>query len=232
LKILEKVISVKEEKEKENTKTIQVQNHTLFIEKEEKKKTIKKNGELYILNKKPIARYTLFVGDFLEKSPQFHKLLNELWKGENKDKLDIFIHSHGGYVTEGMQLYQIMQNNFKGRSTTILHTMGYSMGALLFCMGDKRVVFPDSEIMFHNYSGGVYGKGGEIDARHTFTQKRLKEFFHKIVVKPGFLTQNEFDKMLIGQDYWFDAIEMLKRKIATHILIDGKLIKAKKYLKK
>ena len=58
------------------------------------------------------------------------------------------------------------------------------------------------------------------------------KFFRQIVVKEGFLTPVEFENMLIGQDYWMDAKEMCKRKIATHVIYKGKQIKAKKYLKK
>ena len=37
--------------------------------------------------------------------------------------------------------------------------------------------------------------------------------------------------MLIGQDYCMGAKELCERGIATHVLVNGKEIKAKKYLK-
>ena len=37
--------------------------------------------------------------------------------------------------------------------------------------------------------------------------------------------------MLIGKDFWMDTKELCKRGIATHVLVEGKEIKAKKYLK-
>ena len=38
--------------------------------------------------------------------------------------------------------------------------------------------------------------------------------------------------MLIGQDYWMDAKELCKRGIATHVITEGRELKAKEYLKK
>ena len=100
-----------------------------------------------------------------------------------------------------------------------------------FCMGDKRIVTQRSDLMFHDYSGGARGKAGEIEAQVKHTAKHLRKFFKDIIVEGGFLTNKEFKQMLIGKDFWFDHKELLKRGIATHILIDGKEITAKKYLK-
>ncbi len=52
------------------------------------------------------------------------------------------------------------------------------------------------------------------------------------MVKRGFLTKDEFRKMVIGQDYWMNTKELCKRGIATHVILEGKEITAKEYLKK
>jgi ATP-dependent protease ClpP protease subunit len=74
------------------------------------------------------------------------------------DETEIRIHSTGGYVSEGSQFYNLIKNKFNKRTTTILDSRGYSMGAIIFCMGDKRIVTPRSDIMFHDYSAGFAGK--------------------------------------------------------------------------
>jgi ATP-dependent protease ClpP protease subunit len=104
------------------------------------------------------------------------------------------------------------------------------MGALLFCMGDKRVVNERADLMFHDYSGGLAGKGGEIQARNEHTQKFIRDFFKEVILKQGFLSEKEFNNMLIGQDYWMDAEELCKRGIATHVLKNGNKITAARYL--
>lgn len=167
----------------------------------------------------------------MEFEKNLHDIYNELWNAEVNDKLELRINSHGGLVNEGGQFYSIIKNKFNGRCTTVLDNCGYSMGAVIFSLGDKRVITERADLMFHDYSGGLGGKGGEIEARNKHDQVHIRDFFKEVILKQGFLTKKEFNKMLIGQDYWMGAKELCKRGIATHVLYNGKEIKAKKYLK-
>ena len=175
--------------------------------------------------------YRVFIDTFLEHERGLHEMFNELWNAGKHDTLELRINSGGGFVNEGSQFYTLINNKFNGRTTTILDSRGYSMGALVFCMGDKRIVTPRSDLMFHDYSGGARGKGGEIEARLKHGAEHVRTFFADIILQHKFLSKKEFKNMLIGKDYWMTAPEICKRGIATHVLIDGKEIKAKKYLK-
>jgi ATP-dependent protease ClpP protease subunit len=105
------------------------------------------------------------------------------------------------------------------------------MGALLFCMADRRVVYPYSDLMFHNYASTFSGKGGELKSRLEHRDRLLRKFFKDMIVKKGFLTKQEFEDMIIGKDFWMDVEEMCKRGIATHVVYKHEEIKAKKYLR-
>jgi len=212
-------------------KELSSEQHTLYTEViNEKKKVIDKSKNLYEVVPKH-KRYRLFIGRFFELKKGLHSVFNELLEAGENDILELRINSRGGFVIEGQQFYNIIQEKFSGRVVAYLDNIGYSMGALLFCMADKRVIYQYSDFMFHNYSGGVVGKGGEIKARVEHHSRVLEEFFYNIIVKKGFLTKKEFKKMLVGQDYWMDAKQMCKRGIATHIIVDGKELTAKEYLK-
>jgi len=168
----------------------------------------------------------------MEFENKLHETYNELWNAKDNDKLELRINSNGGMVNEGGQFYSIIRNKFNGRTTTVLDNKGYSMGALTFCMGDKRVVTERADLMFHDYSGGMFGKGGEMQSRNEHTQKFVRAFFKEVILDQGFLTKKEYNNMLIGQDYWFGVQELCERGIATHVLVNGKEVKAKKYLKR
>jgi len=210
---------------------ISSENHTLFIKQvPEIRRTI--DSEKNIVEIKPKHKvYTIYIEKFKELKRGLHSVLNELRTAGSDDKLEIRINSGGGFVNEGKQFYNLMNEKFHNRTITYLDNHGYSMGALLFCMGDKRVIYPYSDLMFHNYSSGVGGKGGEIISRVEHTDAHIKSFFRKVIVEKGFLSDKEFQSMLIGQDFWMGAKELCERKIATHIVYKGKEIKAKKYLK-
>jgi ATP-dependent protease ClpP protease subunit len=215
-------------KDNNDEKKLNSTEHTLFKKKISGSEKQEKNG---LYRKEPgYTRYRFFVSDFMEFERGLHEIYNELWDAGENDKLELRINSNGGMVNEGAQFYSIIKNKFNGRTTTILDNKGYSMGALAFCMGDKRVVTERADLMFHDYSGGLGGKGGEIQSRNEHTQKFIRKFFKEVIFNQGFLTKKEYKNMLIGQDYWMDAEEMCERGIATHVIVNGKEIKAEIYL--
>ena len=212
-------------------KELSSEQHTLYSEViAERKKLIDKEKKLFEVTPKH-TRYRIYIGRFFELKKGLHSVFNELKSAKENDVLEFMIDSGGGFVNEGMQFYNIMQEKFYGRTVAYLDNKGYSMGAMLFSMADKRVIYPYSDFMYHNYAGGAVGKGGEIKARLEHTSKKLEAFFHDIIVKQGFLSEDEYSQMLVGQDYWMGAKELCKRGIATHVIVEGKEVTAKEYLK-
>jgi ATP-dependent protease ClpP protease subunit len=231
--ILKKELSDKTKKEVMNSEY-----HTMFVidipEKKEKV-VIEQKGKQAQKDVYKITpahkKYRVFVDSFMEFERGLHEMFNVLWNAEDDDELELRINSYGGLVKEGQNFYNLINNKFKGRTTTILDSAGYSMGALAFCMGDKRVVMPQSDLMFHDYSGGSRGKGGEMEAQVKHTAKHLRNFFRDVTVESKFLSKKEFKQMIVGQDYWMEPKELCERNIATHIMINGKEITSKEYLK-
>lgn len=212
-------------------KELSSEQHTLYSEViPEHKKVVNKERHLYKITPKH-RRYRIYIGRFFELKKGLHSVFNELREAKQHDYLEFMINSGGGFVHEGMQFYNIIQEKFTGRTVSYLDNRGYSMGALLFCMADKRIIYPYSDLMFHTYSHGSHGKGGEVKTHVDHTSKKLERFFYDIIVKQGFLSDEEFKKMLIGQDYWMDAKELCKRGIATHVIVAGKELTAHEYLK-
>ncbi len=213
-------------------KEVSSEQHTLYTEViSERKKLIDKDKNIYQVTPKH-KRYRVYIGRFFEQKKGLHSVFNELRDAKKGDYLEFMINSGGGFIQEGMQFFNIILEKFPGRTVAYLDNYGYSMGAMLFSMANKRIIYPYSDFMYHNYSGGAVGKGGDIKARIDHTHERLNKFFHDIIVKQGFLSEDEFQKMLVGQDYWMEAKELCKRGIATHVIIsNGEEITAKEYLK-
>ena len=213
------------------TKTINSEFHTLFTEdRREKQVMIDAKKRLFRTEPKyPIFR--VYISTFYEIKKGLHAVFNELRKAGKYDQLELRINSGGGLVKEGQQFFNIMLEKFSDRTTAYLDNMGYSMGALLFCMAQKRIIYPYSDLMFHDYAHLVGGKGGNVKSRVKHSSRTMKTFFHDIVVRQGFLSETEFKEMLLGKDFWMDAKEMCKRGIATHVVISGQTIEAKEFLK-
>ncbi len=212
-------------------KEINSEQHTLYSEViEEKKRLVDREKNLYEITPKH-RLYRIYIGRFFEQKRGLHSVFNELKAAKESDRLEFIINSGGGFINEGMQFYNLIQEKFIGRTTAYLDNYGYSMGALLFCMANKRVVYPYSDFMFHTYSSVLGGKGSDIKNRFEHSDKKIKRFFKNIIVKQGFLSKEEFKKMLLGHDYWMDTKELCRRGIATHVIVDGQELTAKEYLK-
>lgn len=90
----------------------------------------------------------------------------------NHKEITIYIDSPGGYVTNGLAIYDMMQY-IKSPVSTICIGMAASMAAILLCGGakEKRFAFPNSEIMIHQPSGGSWG---DISDMEIFSNQMLK----------------------------------------------------------
>jgi len=178
--------------------------------------------------------FRVFVNEFHELEPDIHEIWNALLSAGDNDTLELRIASPGGMVVECQMFVNIMRNKFPGRTTAYIDSYASSAGAFTFCAGNKRVIFENSRLMLHNYSGGYFGEFKKMKNRIDFDESQIIGFLKSTlkIGKHGFLTKNEFKQMVNGKEFWFDAHQMCKRGICTHIVVNGKEIKAKDYLKK
>lgn len=84
-----------------------------------------------------------------------------------------------------------------------------SAATMIFLCGHSYEVTPHSIFMFHNYSGGTIGKGGEMidQLQH---ERRWSERLMKEIYK-DFMTDDEIKAMLDNKDIWMDGEEVVKR---------------------
>lgn len=177
--------------------------------------------------------YRIFVSKFSEDNNNLHDVWDTLLKAGKNDTLELRISSPGGYVTECQMFVNLAKNKFKGRTTTYIDSHASSAGAFTFSIGDKRVIYENSRLMYHNFSGGYDGNYQKMKDRIDFDKKHIIGFLTSTlkIGKKGFLTKKELKKMVKGKEFWFDAKNMCERGIATHIVIDGEELTAKDYLK-
>jgi len=172
--------------------------------------------------------YTYYLTELTEEGVDTHEDFNKLRNANEYDYLQIRIDSDGGLIRTGQALINIIDDIFKGRTVTVIEANAGSMAAIIFCKGDERIVYRHSLIMFHNYTGGYYGKGNEIKAWFPAFDAMFKEY---LITHTTGLSKKELDKIFRGEDFWFNADQMLERGIATHIIIDGVKYTAAEYLK-
>lgn len=170
---------------------------------------------------------TVYFSDFTESRINLARMLNEFSSLTPDDKINLIINSPGGYAREGKAFINTIQRTGALINTELLAEAA-SMAALMFCIGSNRVIYENSSIMFHTFSGGYSGKGNEIKDYANHATKHMESFFKALIIG---LDEVEIQKMFDGKEYWFDAKKMCQRGIATHVSVHDLLIPAKKYLK-
>lgn len=182
---------------------------------------------LFPLPNKPVNEYSFYISHFDEHPSNISRFMNQIRDIQPDDFVDVFINSNGGYVNEGKTIINGLEST-GATLTTYLTANAYSMGSVMFCVGHRRVVYENSSLMYHHYSGGAFGKGGEMEDQIAHSQKNIKSFFKAYVLG---LSDEEIQQMFDGKDFWFDCEELCQRGIATHVCLEGELIPADIYLK-
>ena len=148
-------------------------------------------------------------------------MIHQIRTAGQNDVVNIHLNTPGGLVSTGVQIISAMRAS-QGHVVTHLEGEACSMGALLFLVADEMVVYDDSLIMFHNYSGYAHGKGHEITASIEATNKWYSKLARTICTP--FLTASELNKIFDGADMWMlsDEVETRLKKMTKKLASDIK----------
>ena len=131
------------------------------------------------------------------------------------DIIKIHINSPGGDLLTTIQLMRALSET---SATVICSVEGECMSAatMIFLQADIVEVSEHSMFMFHNYSGGTFGKGGEMIDQLQHERKWSEGLLREVYA--DFLSEDEITSILDNRDIWLDGKEILARltnKVAT-----------------
>lgn len=124
------------------------------------------------------------------------------------DAIKIYINSFGGDLFTAIQFLRVLSDT---PATVLCSVEGACMSAatMIFLSADHFEVTPHSIFMFHNYSGGVGGKGGEMIDQLQHERKWSERLMREIY--KDFMSDDEIKSMLDNKDIWMDGEEVVKR---------------------
>ena len=101
-----------------------------------------------------------FIGDWWDENDAVS--FSKAWKAlGTPTEAVVRIHSSGGYVNDGLAIYNIIRNSpFK--VITQVDGVAHSMASVIAMAGDERRASKDVLIMIHNAWGGTYGNASEM----------------------------------------------------------------------
>jgi ATP-dependent protease ClpP protease subunit len=161
-----------------------------------------------IFNKQLINVYEFYLSGEIESSEEYIQWFDTIRHAGENDAIKFYINSGGGDVFTAIQFMRALQET---SANVIMSVEGIcaSAATMIMLCGDTFEVSPHSMFMFHNYSGGTFGKGGEMldQLKHerVWSERLLKEVY------VNFLTEQEIGSILDNKDIWMDGEEVVKR---------------------
>lgn len=149
-----------------------------------------------------------YLSEEIGEPDAYAEMIHRILMANPNDIIFIHLNISGGRLDTGIQLINAMQNS-QAKIVTILDGMAYSLGTLIFLAGDEMMVNDHCIVMFHNFRGGVVGKGHEITSQLEATVKWFTEMAKQIYIP--FLSEEEFNRMLKGEDFWMRSNEIRNR---------------------
>lgn len=143
------------------------------------------------------------------KGPQYYQdSIHVIRTANPDDRVNIYINSPGGRLDTAVQFINAMAYC---EAPIHIHIDDECISAATFIAmhGDEYSVNPHSRFMFHNYSGGAVGKGGEIYDNAVFMRAWIEKYYSDIY--KDFLTTKEISDILEGKDLYMDSEQFVER---------------------
>jgi len=153
-------------------------------------------------------QYEFYLSGQIESADNYTPWFDVIRNAREQDTIKIYINSPGGDLYTALQFLRVM-GECEGHLVTSVEGACMSAATMIFLSGHEYQVTPHSLFMFHNYSGGVFGKGGEqydqIQYERAWSEKFMNEVYK------DFLTTEEIQSMLNNKDIWMTSEQVLER---------------------
>lgn len=163
---------------------------------------------------KPVAQvHEFYLSGPIEDAEEYIEWFDTIRNASSTDTIRIYINSPGGDLYTTLQFLRVMSDT---DATVVCSVEGACMSAatMIFLHGHSQEVTPHSLFMFHNYSAGTFGKGGEMYDQLQFERQWSENFMTEVY--QDFLTAEEIASMMHNKDIWMGSDEVVKRLTALH----------------
>jgi ATP-dependent protease ClpP protease subunit len=158
---------------------------------------------------KPVAQvHEFYLSGAIEDAEEYIEWFDVIRNASSTDTIRIYINSPGGDLFTTLQFLRVMSDT---QATIVTSVEGACMSAatMIFLHGHMQEVTPHSLFMFHDYSSGTFGKGGEQYDQIQFERQWSRKFMKEVYA--NFLTEAEIESMMHNKDIWMDSDEVIRR---------------------
>jgi len=180
--------------------------------KKVKKMTVAKiDIDQYLLRKRELFLNEEVTNESIIKLIKAIRVLDTL----NHRPIYLWICSGGGSVADGLALINIM-HSVKSKIITIVNSRVCSMGSHIAIAGDKRIIYENGTIMFHDMTTGMIDYSLKIKDRAYFLEKYYK-ILENNMRRYTKLSETEIKKARTGE-VWLFADDCLNKGVVDNII--------------
>ncbi len=179
-------------------------------------KTVKQDERFF--SKQLVNVHEFYLCGEIETPEEYIQWFDTIRHSGETDVIKIYINSPGGNVFTAIQFMRVLKES---SAKIVMSVEGEcaSAATMIFLCGDSFEVSEHSMFMFHNYSSGVFGKGGEMfdQLKHErkWSERLLREIYE------DFLTETEIVSILDNKDIWMSGDEIIERLKAKKAVIES-----------
>lgn len=124
----------------------------------------------------------------------------------SNDPITIYVNSPGGYVIDGLAIYDTMRF-VKSKIITVCTGMAASMASIILVGGDERKILPNAKVLIHQPWGGMGGTAADLTIAVEEINKDKKKLYEILSKHTG----QPYEKIVEDsqRDFWLNAEEAL-----------------------
>ena len=166
------------------------------------------NQNQRVITKQAVNIHEFYLSGDVEGSEEYIEWFDIIRSASQNDVIKIYINSPGGDLFTAIQFMRVLTET---EAQVVISVEGACMSAatLIFMCGHQYEISPHSVFMFHNYSSGMAGKGGEMYDRMSHERIWSEKLFQDVYA--DFLNEREIKSILDNKDLWMDSDEVIKR---------------------
>lgn len=149
-----------------------------------------------------------YISESVEGPELYTDMIFKIQTAGPDDAIYIHLNTPGGRLDTGVQLINAMQST-QAHVVCAIEGSIASLGTMIFLAADEWIVHDFSMMMFHNYSGGVFGKGHEQIAALNATSTWVDDLMSRLYIP--FMSEEEWERIRNGADLYFQADEIRER---------------------
>lgn len=158
---------------------------------------------------RPVANvHEFYLSGEIKRAEEYIEWFDIIRNASKNDVITVHINSYGGDLFTAIQMMRVL-GECEGTVITSVEGACMSAATMVFLCADGFEVSNHSMFMFHNYSGGTIGKGGEMYDNIIHERKWSENLLREIYA--DFLTEEEVESILNNKDIWMDGEEVIKR---------------------